>query len=92
MFVCLLIFFPDEERIGSEKGREISAMTHSAGQTEAGGASVAGPDGVGSYSGADRRQEDSPRTRQQAINPISGTGIPASPDCMLSGGDNQTEL
>lgn len=56
----------------SEKGREISALTHSTGQTEAGGAPVAEPDGVGSRSGADRRQEDSPRTRQQAINPISG--------------------
>lgn len=56
----------------SEKGREISALTHSTGQTEAGRAPVAEPDGVGSRSGADRRQEDSPRTRQQAINPISG--------------------
>lgn len=52
----------------SEKGREISALTHSTGQTEAGGALMEWVHAVG----ADRRQEDSPRTRQQAINPISG--------------------
>lgn len=85
--MCLLIFFPDEERIGEVRKAEISALTHSTGQTEAGGASVAETDGVGSCSGSDRRQEVS-------LNQTTGNKsyfwnrYPS----ISSGGGNQTGL
>lgn len=91
MLVCLLIFLP---RLGknrrSEVQRTLLCFTEQAKQKQV---ELLSPRLMEwAHTVADRKQEDCPGTRQQAINPISGVGVPASLICMFSGGDDQRGL